>query len=195
LRIPSPARAAQRPRDNPPGRTAGGFSRFRWWCVLGAAGRWRARRSRLIDSVRGGVAECTEKRGSRRRVRRGCPGGLGSAGERRLRRASGKTGHRETGGRKRVITSMRGAIAGGALLFDVRDLTVGADFAVAPGDASAPECGESEQTNKTHHGSPPKAKVSNVCTAELPKAVSRIVWKSSEETPGGVKKTAHVGSV
>jgi hypothetical protein len=62
------------------------------------------------------------------------------------------------------------AVAGQTFFFHVRDFPIGGDLAITPRNAPTPERCESEQTNKTHHGSPPKAKVSNVCTAELPDA-------------------------
>src|SRR5438445_9870318 len=37
-----------------------------------------------------------------------------------------------------------------ALFFDVRDFPAGGHFAVLANDAAAPECGETEQSNKTH---------------------------------------------
>ena len=53
-----------------------------------------------------------------------------------------------------MIAPVRGALAGGSLFLDVRDLAVRTDFAVAPGDAAASERCESKQANKTHHDSP-----------------------------------------
>ncbi len=93
----------------------------------------------------GGIeVQCNAPRAAGREdVRRQSSGGFG-----------GEAVRTEARRRDRVVAAVRVLAATRALLLDVGDLTVGSDFPVVAGDAAAPERGESEETDETHHVTP-----------------------------------------
>jgi hypothetical protein len=50
-----------------------------------------------------------------------------------------------------VIAAVRSVFAGGTLFLDVRDLAIRRDLPVVARHAATSECGESEESNQTHH--------------------------------------------
>jgi len=94
-------------------------------------------------------------------------------------RFAGERERRDAGsvGRHRVVAAVLMAAARLTFFFDVADFPAGGDFAIAPDDAPARQCGEAEKSNETHTINPRCSQRSKLCalkrctrTEQLPQA-------------------------